>query len=341
MSTTARTQPRSTPWWFAAGIGLLLTLGGAPARAQDPATPPKDESLDNLLKKLEEPKPDAEKDKDKPKGEDKEKDKDKPKDAKPADDKDKPKADAGKVAPKDESLDNLLQKLGASDDKPTAEDKPQPGGNGPMPPDDKPQPGGGGGDDKPKPEEMTGDQQKLDEHLRELTGKRNPKKNQQKQQGKGQGQGGGKGEGESGGPLDQVVDEMRDVQERLGQPDTGEDTRRKQAEIVKNLETLIEQMNQAQNQSQAMRQLRQGQKPGQNKPGDQNGAQATGPPPSKPATPKGQAPVALDKDAWGHLPQQLRDDFDNIFKEGPLPHKLDLIRQYYLSLNKKNATRGE
>ena len=35
---------------------------------------------------------------------------------------------------------------------------------------------------------------------------------------------------------------MREVEERLGKPDTGEETRKKQTEIVKNLEQLIEQM---------------------------------------------------------------------------------------------------
>ncbi|WP_435016660.1 hypothetical protein TA3x_004233 [Tundrisphaera sp. TA3] len=322
------------PWIFATLALAAFAAPGAPAVAQDPGTPaPKDQSLDDLLKKLDEPRPAEpakEPEKEKPKDADKPREKDKPKDAK-AEDKGKP---AGTVAPQDESLDSLLEKLGTTVDKPRADEKPPAGGGG-MPPDDQPPPPG---DPSKKPDPLEGESQKLDEHLRELTGKRDTSKKKQ-QQGQGQGQ---SQEGGEQGPLDQVIREMRDVEERLGQPDTGEGTRQKQAEIVKNLDTLIEQMNQAKSQSQAMKMLRQGQKPGQGQQqGQQQGAQANGPPPSRPASPKGQAPIALDKDVWGQLPAALREEMGNVFKEGPLPNKLDLIRQYYLSLGKKTTAREE
>ena len=45
--------------------------------------------------------------------------------------------------------------------------------------------------------------------------------------------------------MGQIIKEMRDVEQRLGKPDTGEDTQGKQKQIVKQLETLIEQMRQS------------------------------------------------------------------------------------------------
>ena len=320
--------------WLTAALTASFVVAGGLAPAQDPPSPPGDDGLESLLKKLEEPKPDApsaKEDKDKAKEPAGDRDKDKPAD--------KPKA--GVVAPKDQSLDSLLEKLGETVDRPRADDKP-PTGKGPMPPDEPPPPGGAGqkGEDQKKSEALKGDAQDLDEHLKALTGKRDPKDKKKQDGGKGEGK---PGEGAENGPLDQVIKEMRDVEERLGQPDTGEDTRKKQAEIVKNLDTLIEQMNQSRSQSQAMRMLRQGQKPGQPQPGQgqQQGAMANGPPPTRPSMPNGKAPVALDKDAWGHLPEQLREEMGNVFKEGPLPSAVDLIRQYYLSLNKKSASREE
>jgi hypothetical protein len=325
----------TTRSWISAALTALFLASGGPAFAQDPTPPPKDEGLDNLLKKLEDPKPEP--------SPAKEPEKDKAKEPAGNQEKgkvaDKPKA-PGAVAPKDQSLDSLLEKLGETVDKPRAEDKP-PGGGGPTPPDEPKPPGGPGQKGEGKPgDSLKGEAQDLDEHLKALTGKKDPKDRKQQDGKQGDGQ---KGEGGENGPLDDVIKEMRDVEERLGQPDTGEDTRKKQAEIVKNLDTLIEQMNQSQSQSQAMKMLRQGKKPGQPQPGQgqQQGAMANGPPPTRPATPNGKAPVALDKDSWGHLPAQLREEMGNVFKEGPLPSRLDLIRLYYLSINKKSSAREE
>ena len=304
-------------WTIAVLAAAFVAASGGLALGQDPA-PPKDDGLESLLKKLEDPKPEATRPAPKvvEQNEAKPKDDAKPKKVKP-------------LAPKDEALDGFLEKLGATTDKPQAEDASPPPGGGGKPPEDTPP-----GDPTKKRDTLSGEDKEIDDHLIDLTGKQNPNTKKKPQQ---------KGGGQSG-PLDKVIEEMRDVEERLGQPDTGEGTRQKQAEIVKNLETLIEQMNQAQNQSQAMKQLRQGKKPGQQQPGpgqQQPGAQANGTPPAKPSAPRGQSPVALDKDAWGHLPAQLREEMGNVFKEGPLPNKLELIRQYYLSLSKKTASREE
>jgi hypothetical protein len=63
--------------------------------------------------------------------------------------------------------------------------------------------------------------------------------------------------------------------------------------------------------------------------------------PSKPAKPDGKHANVGDKDIWGHLPPELRQEMDNIAKEGMLPSKEELIRRYLLSVAKKSLTREE
>ncbi len=315
----------STRSWIAATLtAAFLAFGGTSiCQAQDPA---KDEGLEKLLEKLGE----AEKNKDKPPA-DKPKEEPKPetgpaqtkpKDSTPAD---KPRP-AGEVAPKDQELDKLLEGLGQTTDKPAPDDKKSGGGPGsdePMPPKS----------DKPKPEELKPGEKEIDQDLISITGKKTPKKNQKK----------GEGDPENG-PLGNVVKEMREVEERLGQPDTGEATRKKQTEIVKNLDQLIEQMKNAPSQAQGLKMIREGNKPGQqpgNQQGTQPGAQARGAQPTKPTDPKKPpTPGGLDKSVWGQLPSQFREEMGNVMNEHPLPGKLELIRLYYLSLSNK-STKGE
>ena len=52
-------------------------------------------------------------------------------------------------------------------------------------------------------------------------------------------------------------------------------------------------------------------------------------------------PLAGGKDIWGHLPPELRQEMENVFKEDALPTKEDLIRRYYLSVAKQKLVRGE
>jgi len=303
----------STRAKLAATLAAACLLGpGQRAQAQDR---PKDEGLEKLLEKLDEPKaaPVA-----------KDKDKDRKKDEEKAD---KTKAPGGDVAPEDKGLDKLLEGLGQSKDVPAPDDKKPggPGGDPPMPP--KPdQPKGG--------EPLDPKAQELDDILGQKAGDR-PKKQPRDKKGDGQ---------EGGGPLGDVIKQMRDVEERLGKPDTGEETRKKQVEIVKNLETLIEQMKDSPSQSQGLKMIRQGKKPGppNGQPGSQPGATGDGTDktrPDKPRTPP--MPVEVAKEIWGQLPAQFRDDMANVLNEHPLPTKTDLIRLYYLSLGKKSSTARE
>jgi hypothetical protein len=296
---------------------VVGTLAGATAcQAQEP-TAPKDDALDRLLEKLEKPAP--------------------PPDAKPASDPQKPGADkpaaegakkpGGDLSSKDQALDNLLEKLGESRDKPAAQDERR--GPGAMPKEEKDEPAPGKPDQR-KGQDLTGKSKDLDEHLEELTGRKRKRKNQNEDE-------------DASGPLSKVIKEMREVEQRLGKPDTGDETRKKQTEIVKNLEQLIEQLRNSSSQSGGRRiriVLQPGQKPGQQQ-GQQPGANASGAPSTKPAKPDGKHAVVGGKDVWGHLPDELRQEMDNVAKEAMLETKRELIRLYYLSVSKKSLTREE
>lgn len=287
---------------------LCASFGLAQDRAQ-----PRDDALDGLLKKLEEAKaPDT---------------------AKPsASEKDKtgtPRK-SGDLESKDKALDSLLEKLGETTETPAPDDKPR---GAPGPGRDQPPGQPGKGQDKPKGDDLKGEAKDLDQHLEELTGRKPKKKGRDQER-----------DGDGNSPLAKVIKEMRDVEQRLGKPDTGEETRKKQAEIVKNLETLIEQLKKSSSQSQGKTKKMLGMKPGSQpaSKSDQNqGAMAKGVGKSMPEKPTSKRSLAGGKDEWGHLPEALRMEMENVFKEEGLPKKVELIRRYYLSLSKKMLVREE
>jgi hypothetical protein len=242
---------------------------------------------------------------------------------------------SGDVSSKDKELDQLLEKLGETRDEPAAEDRTRgrrpPGENA-----EPSQPSAGKGDqakEQPKPGAksagLEGKDKELDERLEEFAGKKRKKNRSDEQAGSGQ--------------LGQIIKEMRDVEQRLGKPDTSEDTQGKQKQIVKQIETLIEQIRQAgsSGSGMAMRQVKQpGGKPG-NQQGQTQGANAQGAPPSKPAKPSDRHSPAGGREIWGHLPAELRQEMENSFKEEALETKADLIRRYYLSVSKRKLVREE
>ncbi len=136
---------------------------------------------------------------------------------------------------------------------------------------------------------------------------------------------------------------MRDVEQRLGKPDPSEDTQAKQKQIVKRIETLIEQVRQS-GSSAGRLTIRRRQQPG-NQPGQQDGdptgALARGAPPMKPQKPTSQHSTAGGKGVWGHLPDELRQVMENTFKEAELTSKAELIDKYFLSVNKGTLVREE
>ena len=249
--------------------------------------------------------------------------------AKPAD---RAKTGSGDVSSQDKDLDALLENLGETKDEPAPEERsrsrPQPDEpSGPS----KPAPGGGGASgEKTKQQDqgLQGKDKEIDDKLEEFAGKKRKKK--------------GGDQEEGSGPLGQIIKEMRDVEQRLGKPETGADTQSKQKRIVKQIDTLIQQMKQSgSSSSMAMRRVRQqGQKPG-DQPGQTPGANAAGAPPTKPAKPSDRHALAGGKNIWGHLPEELRQEMENVFKEEALPKQAELIRRYYLSVAKQKPVRGD
>ena len=308
-------------------VALALSLGWAGAcLAQDA---PKDDALDRLLDKLggtatpaaAEPKPKA-----------KDAKKDAPKD-KP---KDKPKP-APEAEPKDKALDNLLEKLGETKEAPETTGQTKPGDTeNPNLPRQQPKPG-----DAPK-DSLKEEQKPLDDRLEELTGRVKKKKGgdqsgQQGQQG---------GESDENSPIGEAVKKMREVETKLGETDTGEETRKKQGEIIKDLEQLIAQAKaQGQGKGKPGKPSRQpGQQPG-DQPGDQPGTDpnARGAGPMAPKTPAQISDLIGSKDIWGNLPPMLRAEMENAFSTQPLPKKSRQISRYYESVSKKslNPSRGD
>jgi hypothetical protein len=340
MTRTIQTTIASLALFGLIAIGPSVAAQDAPPPSKEKEKAPdkpkasekeRDDALDRLFDKLDgtkadEKTDDAKKEPDKtekpakpvpPKTESATKDKDKKK--KPAE-----------VSGKDKALDSLLEKLGESEDKPSPDDRRPPPGGGTPPPDsekDKEKTKG----QKSDPASLTGKDKATDEHLEELTGKTRKKE---------------KGEdGEGTGALSKVIKEMREVEERLGKPDTGEDTRKKQQEIVKNLETLIDQMRSSSSQQRMRKTQKQiagmnpGQQPGQNTDPGTTGGNA---PHQKPLTPKtdNRTRIGGGKDAWGHLPPELRQEMNNMFTQDFLPSKRDKINRYFLDLTKKSVTRN-
>jgi hypothetical protein len=335
------TSFRSPRRLFAGLAGSAILLAGALAgRADEPAKPErKDDALDRLLEKLENAppaaqakpaSPDA-----KPGPEAAKPGESEPAKARPEAEPDGAKPAAGEVAPKDQALDSLLEKLGNTRDRPRTEDERKRGGPGPA--EEKKDPADGPAPnppDRPRPDELSGKAKDLDEHLERLTGRVKKKK---PGEGEGQGQGGGEDS-----PLGEVIKRMREVEQRLGKPDTGEETRQKQAEIVKNLEQLIEKARSSSQSKQRSRMLsQQGQKPGSQQPGQTPGANPGGAPNTKPARPETKHAAVGGKDVWGHLPDELRQEMDNVSREVMLPSREELIRLYYLSVSKKSLSRED
>jgi hypothetical protein len=225
---------------------------------------------------------------------------------------------SGAVAPKDQAIDDLLEKLGERSDKPTSDERPR-GGAG-TEPNDQP-PAGKAGAAK-----LGGKDKEIDERLEELAGRKRKRRQTDEQR---------------SGPVGEIIKEMRDVEQRLGKPDPSEDTQNKQKQIMKRIETLIEQVSRSGSSAGRMvlRRTRQpGQQPGQ-QPGDQQGAMARGAPPMKPAKPTSQHSTAGGKDIWGHLPAELRQVMENSFKETELGSKSEMISRYFTSISKGTLVR--
>jgi hypothetical protein len=231
---------------------------------------------------------------------------------------------AGTVAPKDQELDELLQKLGQTKETPAPDDRPRSAGmpgqttDGQRP--SRPE--------RPDAKRLGGKDKEIDERLEELTGRRKRRKGD---------------DGQRSGEVGQIIKEMRDVEEKLGKPDTGEVTRQEQKQIVRRIQTLIEQASRS-GGSMGRMVLRTVRRPGRNQGQDQGsttGAMARGAPATRPRRPTSQHANPGGRDIWGHLPPELRQEIENQFNEQPLTSKRELIDRYYLSVGKGKLVREE
>jgi hypothetical protein len=235
-----------------------------------------------------------------------------------------PKAPAtGSLAPKDQAIDDLLGKLGESKDEPSRDDRPrnQGPGAGQPPPERKP--------GEKEGVKLGGKDKEIDDRLEEIAGRRRKKPHADDE--------------ERSGEIGEMIKEMRDVEQRLGKPDPSDDTQAKQKQIVKRIDTLIEQVRQSGSSAGKLtirRRQQQGKQQGQQQ-GDQTGALAQGAGPMKAVKATSQHSTAAGKGIWGHLPEELRQVMLNSFKEEMLSSKAEMISRYFLSVGKGKLVREE
>ncbi len=227
-----------------ATLAVAVGLGagtGTVARAQEPAAP-KDEALDSLLEKLSEPsdRPDeksrktaasAKKDRSGAKKPDR---RQRPRSrtagsrSRTAASPGRPGRRQGRQGPgiearrpgsstgKDQEVDELLEEAGRDDGDPVTRTSGRAAvpAAGRSPTDARP----AGKPDQPDRSRLSGKDKETDEHLEELTGRKRKKKTD---------------DDERSGPAGQIIKEMRDIEQKLGKPDTGEATREEQKKVVK------------------------------------------------------------------------------------------------------------
>ncbi len=333
---------------IAAGLGVT----GGVLRAQEPPAP-RDDGLESLLEKLSEPSDRAGSNSAKPADTGKAKDRANSKSGKSSGGEKAGKSDAKGQKPgggqagaktgkgdgkakgadslsgEDQEVDDLLKKLGETPETPARDDRPRGGAGGKPDPSQPPGPGGKPGQKPPDRSKLSGKDRENDEHLEELAGRKRRKKND---------------DGERNGPAGELIKQMRDIEQKLGKPDTGEGTREEQKKVVKRIDQLIEEVRRSGGSSMrtvVRRVRRPGQQPGQQQPGGKEGALARGAPLQKPARPTTKHANVGGKDIWGHLPDELRQEIENQSNELPLSAKQELIDRYYLSVGKGKLVREE
>lgn len=293
-----RVPPVRSSWFAGAGLALawLFVLATPVSQAQPP-----DDDLDRLLEQVEsklQPPPQPKPDQ-------------APASGQPQGDPPAPKP--GELGKEDALIDDLLKGLGETVDRPDTKDQPRPPGMGGPP------------DAQGEADPLNPEQKAIDDRLEEIFGikRKQPNPPQDPQTGR----------------MAEMIRKMRDVEQRLSQPDTGEQTRQKQKEILEDLDQAIEM---ARRMSQISRQRsrqpgRQGdpsQMLQEDSPSNdsQDGTRNMAADKPKPRT----NPLANLKDEWGHLPEHLREEMNNVFKEEMLEARKALIERYYLSVARKS-----
>ncbi len=153
-------------------------------------------------------------------------------------------------------------------------------------------------------------------------------------------------------PLSPVVGDMHTVEEQLGQTVTGKPTQIVQTKIIRSLNELIAQAQQAQAQASAMPQLRRKQPGKQPEAGQQQPAQGNKQPSSPAAAstlPSGAAAEAAklhkiyggnDSDAWGKLPPEEREKFLQTLKDKFPDRYEQILTEYFKQLSTAKPPAG-
>lgn len=163
---------------------------------------------------------------------------------------------------------------------------------------------------------------------------------------------------EESNPLERVVAGMRSASERIGQQDTGEQTRAIQEQVIRDLDKLIEQA----------KQQRKNPPPPRSPPSPRDQRQQRQPMPDasdqqeqagnansqkdrrQPEDSTERADQGSDRererqrrqrfsiDVWGHLPPKLRQQLLNTYSDKVLPQYEDLVRRYYEALSEQGRS---
>ena len=154
---------------------------------------------------------------------------------------------------------------------------------------------------------------------------------------------------EDANPLAGIGRQMRDVQKRIDGGDTASETQFMQKQIVSDLDKLLEQLNKQCNGGQCNNPSQNAaSKPGAGKPkgGNQPGQASNRPNAqgSEEGTRKAEGvdetaadPRTVVREAWGHLPQRLREQVQAAAFERFLPQYESLIEAYYERLAEENS----
>lgn len=178
--------------------------------------------------------------------------------------------------------------------------------------------------------------------------------------------------------LERAIAGMRQAQQRMEEKDSGKSTQEIQQRVVKDLDFIINSLQNPKQPPQDQNQDQQNQKNKQQQKGKQRrqlrmmsrrqqremreqmqkqqqqasrNQQEMDPEQKSRDTSQSQAPTKapkedkdrqkeLVKDVWGHLPPNVRDQLLNAFSEKYLPKYEDLVRRYYEALAEKNRNRN-
>lgn len=155
---------------------------------------------------------------------------------------------------------------------------------------------------------------------------------------------------------------MRSSEDRLAKKDPGDGTKQIQRDILKDLDSLIEQSKRQQQQQQQQQQdndndrnqqqqdQKNQQKSSKQKQKDQSAAKKSGQQEGKDkekqkgqgnnaqgggTSPDGSKIADLYKDIWGHLPETLRQEMDAYSREQFMAKYQELLKQYYATIAEK------